>query len=77
MKITRDTIEQLAWYVVVLVLVASIAVFYMLYNLGHRIDSRTRDIQNQVQCIADYFTQTDRQNLVIPNIDKCNITKIK
>lgn len=77
MKIERSTIEQLAWYVVVLVLVAAIAVGLILFNLSRKIDSRTEDIQNQMTCIGLYFTQTDRANLKIPSLDKCNIQRVR
>ncbi len=46
-------------------------------SLQKEIDDRTQDIQNQITCISQYFTQRDRANIVIPNIDKCNIVRVK
>lgn len=70
-RLYRASLLVLMFFTVTLAAIGVSKVFV----ISDQIDETTRDTQSQVQCIAQFFTQTDRQNLKIPSIDKCNITR--
>lgn len=52
-----------------------IVILARVIQIGGQLDKRTQDIQNQMTCIGQYFTQTDRANLKIKSLDDCNIVR--
>lgn len=47
------------------------------YQVNHKLDVRTKAIQTQINCVGEYFTQTDRATIRIPSLQSCNIERIK
>lgn len=60
---------------VILIIIAATVVGFEVFTVQNKVDQRTKEIQNQISCIGQYFTQSDRADLRIANIDDCNIIR--
>lgn len=45
------------------------------FVVGDRIDDSTNSTQKSLRCIGQYFTQTDRENVTIKDIDTCTLVR--
>lgn len=50
---------------------------FNVWQLQRQINARTQDIQSQINCVGEYFSQSDRQNLQIPNLQSCTIIRVR
>lgn len=84
MKIMQSTVERLLYAVLLLAVVANLIEAFALIGFAHKLDEQGKainggveSIEKQVGCIGDYFNQTERANLRIPNLNTCNIQKVQ
>lgn len=78
MKILQSTVERLAWYVVLLMLIGQVVVIYIQYNQGQQVKHNTIVIQDQMNCIATFFNQNNVQGgtpLKIKDLASCRLGK--
>lgn len=84
MKIFQSSVERLMYFILMLVFVGIMIEIPAIYSVINRMDQQQKsindgvmDIEQQIACIGAYFNQTDRANLRIPDLEQCNITRVK
>lgn len=84
MKILQSTVEKLLYFILLVVFLGMMIEIPFVISIASQLRSQqrttaknTQQIENQIQCIGEYFGQTNRQNLLIKNLQQCNINRIQ
>lgn len=85
MKITQMTIERMAWWIMLLLVIINIAALFYIISIGHTLNGRiqaskqnTADTRTLVLCIAKFFDVQDRQNKTLnASLDSCNVKTVR
>lgn len=66
------------WALLLFVLVITVGVVIAVrevFIVGQRVDQSTDDIKGSMACIVSVFTQPNRQNLTIDDINRCTLVR--